>query len=72
MIMAERELAAFSRAVTELFGSEEAEVAAGEWLQELTAIHDLPTSVHQWRQITTKVAGRLAGRMQASAISMAS
>lgn len=72
MTMAERELAAFFRAVTELFGSEEAEVSASEWLHELSAIHELPISIRQFRSLTVKVAGRLAGRVQASAISMAS
>jgi len=65
MILAERELAAFSRAVRELFGPEQAEVSAGDWLRELTAMPELPTSIRQWRQITAKVAGRLAGRVNA-------
>jgi hypothetical protein len=38
MTMAERELAAFFRAATELFGSEQAKVSAEDWLQELMAI----------------------------------
>ena len=68
MILAERELAAFSRAVTELFGSEEAAVSAEEWLRELTAMHDLPTSIRQLRSLTVKVAARLAKRVNASGV----
>jgi len=70
MTMAERELAAFFRAVTELFGSEQAEVAAGDWLRELTAIHDLPTSIHQFRSLTMKVAARLAKRVNGASVSI--
>jgi len=68
MTMAERELSAFYSAVTELLGSEEAEAAAEDWLQELVAIHDLPASVRQWRQLTVEVAARFANRVNASAI----
>jgi hypothetical protein len=38
MTMAEHELAAFFSAVTALFGSEQAEISADDWLQELMAI----------------------------------
>jgi hypothetical protein len=41
MTMAERELTAFFNAVTELFGSEQAKIAAEDWLHELMAIDDL-------------------------------
>jgi len=41
---AERELSAFFRAVTERFGSEEAELSAEDWLQELIEIDGLPAS----------------------------
>ena len=65
MKMAEQELAAFFNAVTELFGSEQAEIAAEDWLHELMAINDLqsndvPASSRQWRQLTVKAAARLA------------
>jgi hypothetical protein len=87
MTMAQRELAAFFHAVTELFGSEQAEVAAEDWLQELMAIddlriidspinnspiNDLPASTRQWRQLTVKAAARLANRVSVSAIAIAS
>ena len=64
--MAERELAAFFRAVTDLFGSEEAEHSAAEWLHELETIKNLPGSPREWRSITTKVSVHLANRVSAS------
>jgi hypothetical protein len=42
MTMAKRELSAFFRPVTELFGSEQAEASAEDWLGELMASNDLP------------------------------
>jgi len=35
MVIAERELRAFTRAVTELFGREQARLAAEDWVDEL-------------------------------------
>ena len=64
--MAERELSAFFKAITRLFGSEQAELAAEEWLRELIEIHALPTSAREWRSITAKVSTRLASRVRAS------
>ena len=69
MTMAELELSAFFNAVTELFGSEQAELSAEDWLQELIEIDDLPTSVPKWRSITAKVSTRLASRVRASSLS---
>jgi len=40
MTMAERELSAFFNAVTQLFGSEQAELSAEDWLQELSRSMD--------------------------------
>jgi hypothetical protein len=42
LTMAERELAAFFTAVTELFGSEQAKISAEDWLRELMALDNLP------------------------------
>jgi len=67
--MAERELSAFFKAVTKLFGSEQAEISAKDWLQELNEIADLPASTEEWRLITTKVLTRLASRVRASSLS---
>jgi hypothetical protein len=66
MTMAERELSAFFNAVTKLFGSEQAELAAEDWLQELIRIDGLPTSAREWRLITAKVSARLLGGVNTS------
>jgi len=55
MRLAERELAAFFRAVKELFGSELAELSAEEWLRELEATDDLPASTLEWQTLTAKL-----------------
>ena len=53
MTMAERELGAFIRAVTELFGSEQARLAAEDWLDELVLMEALPgLTSRDWRSIT--------------------
>ena len=66
MTMAERELSAFFNAVTQLFGSEQADLSAQDWLHELIEIDDLPTSAREWRLITAKVSTRLPGGGNAS------
>jgi hypothetical protein len=66
--MAERELSAFFNATTQLFGSEQAELSAEDWLQELIEVDDLPASTREWRLITTKVLTRLASRVSASSL----
>jgi len=67
--MAERELSAFFNAVTQLFGSAQAELSAEDWLHELIEIDGLPTSARGWRLITAKVSTRLASRVKASSLS---
>ena len=67
--MAEQELAAFIRAVKELFGSEQAELSAEDWLQELIEIDGLPASTREWRLITAKASTRLVSRVSASSVS---
>jgi hypothetical protein len=42
MVIAERELGAFIRAVTELFGPEQARLAAEDWIDELELMDALP------------------------------
>ena len=69
MTMAERELSAFFNAVTQLFGAEQAELSAEDWLHELIEIDGLPTSAREWRFITAKVSTRLASRVRASSLS---
>lgn len=63
MAMAERELASFVKAVTKMFGSEQAKLSADDWLHELMNASVLPASTRQWRQLTAKVTQRLASRM---------
>ncbi len=67
--MAERELSAFFNTITQLFGSEQADLAAKDWLQELIEIDGLPASTREWRSITAKVSTRLARRLSASSLS---
>jgi hypothetical protein len=67
--MAERELSAFFNAVTQLFGTEQAEISARDWLCELIEIDRLPASTREWRLITAKASTRLASRVSASSLS---
>jgi hypothetical protein len=69
MTMAERELSAFFSVVTQSFGSEQAELSAEDWLQELIEIDGLPASTREWRLITAKVSARLPSRVNASSLS---
>ena len=61
--LAERELAAFVRAVSDSFGSELAEFSAEAWLRELESTTDLPTSTREWRRLTFAASLKLANRM---------
>jgi len=66
MTMAERELAAFISAVTELFGSEQARLGAEDWLDELVSMETLPgLTSRDWRLITIAASARLANRVNA-------
>ncbi|HEY3972204.1 MAG TPA: hypothetical protein VGM18_04320 [Candidatus Sulfotelmatobacter sp.] len=67
--MAERELAAFFTAVTELFGLEQAEISTEDWLHELMSIDNLPDSTRQWQLLTIRASARLASRVNASSVS---
>ena len=62
LTMGQRELGAFFKAVTELFGTEQAELSAGDWLHEVEAHRSLPASTREWRLITMRVIARLADR----------
>ena len=66
MTMAERELSAYFTATSQLFGSEQAELSAEDWLQELIQIDGLPTSAREWRLITAKVSTRIVSGVNAS------
>ena len=69
MTMAERELSAFFNAVTQLFGPEQADLSAEDWLHELIKIDGLPASTREWRFITAQASTRLARRLSASSLS---
>ena len=70
MVMAERELAAFLSAVTELYGDEQATMAAAVWLEELDARNGLPgPASRDWRTLTVAVLARLASRLSDTKIS---
>jgi hypothetical protein len=69
MAMAERELTAFFSAVMQLFGREQAELSAEDWLHELTEIEGSPSSTGAWRSITAKASSRLADRVKALSLS---
>ena len=59
ILLAERELAAFARAVRELFGSEQARLATADWLEENWPARP---GVSDFRRITTVASARLADR----------
>jgi hypothetical protein len=67
--LAEQELTAFFRTVTDLFGSVLAELSAEDWLHELAATETLPSSAREWRRLTLKAATRLAAHLHAASIS---
>jgi hypothetical protein len=61
--MAERELSAFVRAVTELFGPEQARLSTEDWLDELELKDMLPRATSRdWRAVTVAASARLANR----------
>jgi hypothetical protein len=67
MTMAEREIGAFISAVTEVFGSKQARLAAEDWLDELVLMESLPgLTSRDWRLITIAASERLANRVNAS------
>lgn len=63
MMKAERELSAFFSAVAELFGPEQAALAATDWLQQLEVVTDLPASSRDWRLMSIEASVRLANRV---------
>jgi hypothetical protein len=61
---AERELGAFLRAVTELYGPEEGRISAEDWLDELESMDGVPgPTTREWRLVTIAAAARLASRL---------
>jgi len=64
---AEKELAAFARAVSEMFGPEHVHQSVEDWIEELELM-DWPqsNSVPDWRHVTVAAAARLASRAKSS------
>ena len=61
--LAENELAAFARAVSEMFGPEHVRQSVQDWIEELESL-DWPQDKHapNWRHGTVAAASRLASR----------
>jgi len=61
LVLAEKELSAFVRAVQKLFGAEQARKAALYWIEELELM-DWPSgeSIPEWRHATVVASARLA------------
>jgi hypothetical protein len=64
IVMAERELGAFIRAVTELFGREQARLAAEYWVDELEVMDALPGPTRrEWGSVSVAASVQLARRL---------
>ena len=64
MVIAARELGAFISAVTELFGPEQARLAAEDWVDELELMDALPGPTRRdWGSITVAASAQLARRL---------
>src|ERR1700688_2199481 len=67
MVIAERELGAFIRAVTELYGPEQARLAADAWVDELELMDALPEPTRRdWGEVTVAASAQLAKRLNTS------
>jgi len=65
--LAERELASFIAAVTELYGPEQAAISEGDWLDEAQLMDAPPlSSDRSWRSVTIAASARLANRVSAA------
>jgi hypothetical protein len=61
--LAEKELTAYARAVSELFGAEHARQAVEDWIEELELTEwSQGNTGHVWRHVTVAAAVRLANR----------
>ena len=62
--MAERQLGAFLHVVTELYGPEEANLAAEDWLEELELLDRIPGPTEpEWRLLTIAASNLLSQRV---------
>lgn len=67
MHLAERELAAFIRAVKQLFGAESALLSAEDWLDESQLMDSPPHATSRdWQAVTVAASARLANRVNAA------
>ena len=65
MQMEEVELSAFVRAVTELYGPEQARISEKDWLDESDLLDDPPRSeIRNWHAVTIAASARLADRVR--------
>jgi hypothetical protein len=65
MHIAARELSAFVRAVTELYGPEQARISEKDWLDESDLLDDPPRSeIRNWHSVTIAASARLADRLR--------
>ncbi|HVM92331.1 MAG TPA: hypothetical protein VMT67_05935 [Terriglobales bacterium] len=65
--LAERELAAFVKAVREMFGPEQAQASTEDWLEEAELADEPPRSFERdWRSVTIAASARLANRVDAA------
>jgi len=65
MQIEECELSAFVRAVTELYGPEQARIAEKDWLDECDLMDDPPRSeIRDWHSVTIAASARLADRVK--------
>jgi hypothetical protein len=70
MQIEECELSAFVRAVTELYGPEQARIAEKDWLDESDLLDDPPRSeIRDWHSVTIAASARLANRLRAPLLS---
>ena len=70
LVVAEKELSAFVRAVEEIFGAEQACVSTTDWIEELELIDWLDeTAPPNWREVTIRASARLAAFLSEAASS---
>jgi hypothetical protein len=63
LFSAKKELSAFFAAVHQLFGAEQAQKAAENWIEELEELDwSSEASVINWRRVTIAAAARFVGR----------
>jgi hypothetical protein len=66
IVVAERELGAFIRAVTDLFGPAQARLAAEDWVDQLELMDALPGPTRRdWGSVTIAASAQLAKRLNA-------